>query len=168
MLLLPPIVAVNNSPTHQFPPPHPPPLSTTSIATALSHPSPPSVRRLTNREMQIRRERGLCFPCDERFSSGHCYKQKTLQVLWVMDKEEEGTNVLQSLERIQSEEETTYGPKIAALCVSSLVAFCSPQSMKVRGRIESREVIVHIDSGASHNFITENLVSELHLQCTPT
>ena len=93
MRLLPPTIAANNSPTHQFPPPHPPPFSTTSITTTPSHPSPPSFRRLTNCEMQIRRERGLCFHCDERFSPGHRYNQKTLQVLWVMDEEEEGTDV---------------------------------------------------------------------------
>ena len=39
--------------------------------------------------------------------------------------------------------------------------------MKVRGRIEYWEVIVLMDSGASHNFIIENLVLELHLRCTP-
>ena len=77
--------------------------------------------------------------------------------------EEEGTYVLQSLERTQSEEEIADGPETVTLCVSSLVGFCSPRSMKVRGRIESWEVIVLIDFGASHNFITENLVSELHL-----
>ena len=43
-----------------------------------------------------------------------------------------------------------------------------PHSLKVRGKIESREVIVLIDSGAFHNFITEDLVSELQLRCTPT
>ena len=91
--LLPPTATANNSPTHKFPPPHPPPLSTTSITTAPSHPSPPPFRRLSNREMQIRRERGLCFPCDERFSPGHRCKQKKFQVLWIMDEEEEGIDV---------------------------------------------------------------------------
>ena len=76
--------------------------------------------------------------------------------------------MFQSLERIQNEEKITYGPKTATLCVSSLVGFCSPPSMKVRGQIESQEVIVLIESIASHNFITKNLVSKLHLRCTPT
>ena len=84
-----------------------------------------------------------------------------------MDEEEEGIDVSKSRERIQNEEEITDGPETATLCVSSLVEFCSPQSMKVRGWIESQEVIVLIDSEASHNFIIENLVSELHLRCTP-
>ena len=86
VLLLPPTVAANNSPTHQFPPPDPPPLSTTSVTTTLSHPSPSSFRRLIDHEMQIRRERGTCFRCDECFPPGYLCKQKTLQVLWVMDE----------------------------------------------------------------------------------
>ena len=51
---------------------------------------------------------------------------------------------------------------------SSLVGFCSPHSMKVYDKIKSREVIVLIDSSASHNFITEHLVSELKVSHHPT
>ncbi|XP_061356960.1 uncharacterized protein LOC133301350 [Gastrolobium bilobum] len=51
-------------------------------STTLSRPSisstpslPPGVRRLTPEEMKTRREQGLCFNCDERFSRGHKCKQ---------------------------------------------------------------------------------------------
>ena len=40
--------------------------------------------------------------------------------------------------------------------------------MKVHGTLLSREVIVLVDSRASHNFIAESLISYLQLRCTPT
>ena len=60
------------------------------------------------------------------------------------------------------------GPISAVFCVSYLVGLCSPHSMKVRGNINGREVVVLIDLGASHNFIAESLVTELQLNCDPT
>ncbi|KAJ0078045.1 hypothetical protein Patl1_36617 [Pistacia atlantica] len=46
-------------------------------------------RRLTDAELQYKRERGLCYKCDEKFGPPHRCKNRTLQVLLVMDAEEE-------------------------------------------------------------------------------
>ena len=35
--------------------------------------------------------------------------------------------------------------------------------MKLRGRIKEKEVVILIDYGATHNFISEKLVNELQL-----
>ena len=134
---------------------------------ALTHLHTP-FKRLTDREMQEKREKRLCFRCDERFSPGHRCKQKTLQVLWVTnDEEEDGINPPLSDEAVDGIE-LTDGPTTAVLCISSMVGFCPPHLMKVREKIKAREVIVLIDSGASHNFISKHIVSELQLRCDPT
>ena len=125
-------------------------------------------KRLTDREMQEKRERGLCFRCDERFSPSHRCKQKTLQVLWVTDDEEEDGIDPPLPNEAAGGVELADGPTTAVLCISSMVGFCPPHSMKVRGKIKAREVIVLIDSGASHNFISEHIMSEVQLRCDPT
>lgn len=38
---------------------------------AVTKASPPGVKRLSWEELQRRREKGLCFNCDERFAPGH-------------------------------------------------------------------------------------------------
>lgn len=46
----------------------------------------PSFKNLTEVEVQSKREKGLCFCCDEKFSLGHYCKDKILQVLVVSER----------------------------------------------------------------------------------
>ena len=43
-----------------------------------------------------------------------------------------------------------------------------PNTMKLQGEVKGRITLVLIDSGASHNFITVDLVSQLGLSVEPT
>ena len=49
----------------------------------------------------------------------------------------------------------------AELSLNSIVGISTPKSMKLRGRVMDHEVVVLIDCGASHNFISTNLVTRL-------
>jgi len=48
--------------------------------------------------------------------------------------------------------------EVVELSISSVVGLTPPQTMKIKGEIGGREVVVLIDSGASHNFIASKLV----------
>lgn len=54
-------------------------------------------------------------------------------------------------------------PQAAVLFVSTMVGFCPPNSLKFRGKIKSKEMVVLIDSEASDNFISKTLVKDLGL-----
>ena len=57
---------------------------------------------------------------------------------------------------------TIVGWGVVELYLSSLVGSTTPYSMKIRAHVNNRAVIVLIDCGDSHNFLSSSLISELH------
>lgn len=49
------------------------------------------------------------------------------------------------------------------LSLNSMQGVSSFNTLKLWGRIGNREVLVLVDSGATHSFISESVVKELHL-----
>ena len=54
------------------------------------------------------------------------------------------------------------------LSINSVVGLADPRTMKVKGSIAQQEVVVLIDCGASHNFISTAVVQKLGLPCSDT
>ena len=55
----------------------------------LPYPNPPKPIRLTPKKLEDRREKGICFDCDNKYSKGHkCGEKK----LFYIDYEEEETD----------------------------------------------------------------------------
>ncbi|KAA0047644.1 Ty3/gypsy retrotransposon protein [Cucumis melo var. makuwa] len=131
-------------------------------------------RRLPNAEFQARKEKGLCFRCNEKYSVDHRCKMKELCELkmFVVKKEgeeyeiiEENTAEEKTLELLQEEEKQK---TFAELSLNSVVGLNDPGTMKIKGKIQEREVIILIDCGATHNFISEKLVESLQLPVKET
>ncbi|PWA91318.1 Ty3/gypsy retrotransposon protein [Artemisia annua] len=107
-------------------------------------------RRLTDAEMADKRSKGICFRCDEKFAPGHICASKTLQVLLVGDEEEDD----------ESDSEHVHLDSIE-VSLNSVLGFTTPRTMKVQGKLGDRDVVVLIDCGATHNFLSNNLVKDL-------
>ena len=125
------------------------------------------LRRLSDKELQEKRARGLCFKCDEKWSQGHRCKKKELSVLVIDDEEDEGLDGGSSEAPMSPPEElvpeVTTQPEVS---LNSVVGLSNPKTMKLRGVIKGNEVVVLIDPGATHNFISLAKVGELHLPIT--
>ncbi|XP_056699529.1 uncharacterized protein [Spinacia oleracea] len=125
------------------------------------------VRRLSERELQEKKAKGLCFRCDERWGVGHQCKKKEMSVLLV--DEEDGGEELAGEElggEFYSLEEQMEAEVPTTLSINSIVGITNPKTLKLVGYIGDGEVIVMVDSGATHNFISLRAVEKLKVPIT--
>ena len=122
------------------------------------------IKRLTESELQSRKEKGLCFKCDEKFSPGHRCK-KELRVLLMHEGKEEDN---QFDGRAIEEPSLVELKDVVELSLNSVVGLTTPGTMKIKGTIRSKKVIILVDSGATHNFLSLELVQQLALPLTTT
>ena len=97
--------------------------------------------------MQARREKGLCYNCDERFGPGHRCKRQQIFLLETMDDTAEH---LETMELVQGEEEQS----TLEISLHALSGVNTPQMMRVTGMIHGRKLHILIDSGSTHNFVS--------------
>lgn len=92
-------------------------------------------RRLNDKELQAKRERGECFRCEEKWSAGHRCKKRELSVILMQGEGEGGEDDGVSEDDVGCEE---YGdePKEAiqsGISLNSVVGISSPKTMKLMG-----------------------------------
>lgn len=124
------------------------------VRTANPRPIPSDVKRLAWEEMQKRREKGLCFNCDEKFVPDHRCRTRQSFFIEVTDSCDEED----SAEAV--EEETT------KISIHALADIQGPRTIRLGSWIKGRRVIVLIDSGSSHNFVNQDIAKKLHLDAT--
>ncbi|KAK9123136.1 hypothetical protein Sjap_012738 [Stephania japonica] len=144
-----------------------PPSSSSSSSPSSSkavtpHVSPPKFKRLTDSEAEARRKLGLCYRCDSKWFAGHRCQQCELQVMLVDDDDNDPPN--------PPEDASSEQPELVTMELSNhaVEGRPMPRTIKVKGRVGDVEVVILIDSGASHNFISPALVSTLKLPISVT
>lgn len=111
------------------------------------------VKRLSPDEMQERRSKGLCYNYNEKFVPG--YNCKKLFLLEVCEAEDDGDLVMDADHDTLDEV-----PEISLNVISGSKV---PDTMRIRGNIESLGTIVLIDSGSTNNFVSEDLARKVGL-----
>lgn len=122
------------------------------------------VRRLTDKELQHKKEKGLCYRCDDKWNPGHQCKKKELSVLLMQEEEREETDPQSEETKIPPQEITT----LSGICLNSVMGLTNPKSLKLKGTIAESEVVVLIDPGATHNFLSLQTINQLHIPVIPT
>lgn len=122
------------------------------------------VRKLSDKELQDKRAKGLCFRCDSKWNIGHKCQRKELSVLVT---QEEGWNTedggMEELEDVADPPPVDeVHPEIS---LNSVVGLTSPKTFKLKGEINGVPVIVMIDPGATHNFIATHALQQLGITC---
>ncbi|KAL4318769.1 hypothetical protein GQ457_18G015560 [Hibiscus cannabinus] len=124
-----------------------------------AHPTTP-MKRLSWEEMQRRRTQGLCFNCDEKFSSGHRCRKPQLLLLEGDSRSSCDDDDEESFNKAQLRE--------PAISMYALTGWSTARTMRVTATICDLELDVLIDSGSTHNFISEKMATWLQLPVIPT
>ncbi|WVZ18213.1 hypothetical protein V8G54_005535 [Vigna mungo] len=119
-----------------------------------------TVRNLPYPEFLKRKEEGRCYRCAGPFAPGHSCPEKSLRILLLAEDEEED----------ETEGSTNLEEKPMEHSACSAEGLTTPKTLKLKGRIGDKEIVVLIDSGASHNYMSKELTEELRLPVmdTPT
>ncbi|XP_025628555.1 uncharacterized protein [Arachis hypogaea] len=138
------------------PPPQNPPLLPTP-------PKPNTMRKLTPMEIQFRREKGICFTCDERYSPSH--KCASKHCFLIQTVEEVPTDQDSAIEIPEVDQ---ISPVLAEdrvepfhLSYNAMAGIPARRSIRFRGLVHGRDIRVLMDGGNSDNFIHPALVRRL-------
>lgn len=114
-----------------------------------------SFRKFSDAEIEERRRRGLCFRCDETFSPGHICKNRHLHVLLMGEDEKQMEGVEAEIAlQVNAEQALQFQ-------MGSVAGMKSQKSLKLWGELQGKRVMVLVNSGASHNFISQELVQQM-------
>jgi hypothetical protein len=95
----------------------------------------PQPTRLTPQQLEERKEKGLCFNCDSKYSKGHKCGENKLFYIDCEEEEEQEQEPSQdeNVEAISSEE---LNPTISC---NALVGISTPQTLKIEGYIKKKK-----------------------------
>ncbi|XP_061357767.1 uncharacterized protein LOC133302059 [Gastrolobium bilobum] len=125
---------------------------------------PIPIKRLSPAEMQVRRDKNLCYNCDEIFVRGHkCKGRATLLYLEGTDDEPPDIPPDHTLAHTVEEVEPPSQEVPHEISFNALFGHQSSNSFRLQGTIYGQPVQLLIDGGSTHNFITSRMASHFHL-----
>ncbi|XP_038906781.1 uncharacterized protein LOC120092698 [Benincasa hispida] len=124
----------------------------------------PPMKRLLDSEFRDQLDKGLCFRCNEKYALGcRCkVKENRELMLFITNKEEETVvdeeegEELKEMKAIEDEDK-------AEIVLRSMFGLSARGTMKLKGELKGKEVLVLIDCETTHNFVHQKIVRELHL-----
>ncbi|XP_061366875.1 uncharacterized protein LOC133310005 [Gastrolobium bilobum] len=132
------------------------PVSTTTPRTMSTSSSTLPIKRLPPEEIARKRELGLCYTCDEKWTARHRSKSQMLLLFGEMEEETP-----------EAEEEIVWTPnnqnESVEATLHALSGSLSPRALILEARISDHLVRVLVDSGSSHNFISRELATTLQM-----
>ncbi|KAA8538347.1 hypothetical protein F0562_027830 [Nyssa sinensis] len=116
-----------------------------------------SIRADVQAELQDRRNKGLCYNCDEKFKPGH--RCKKLFIIEACLDEDEGDLIME--EDCEDENQLVETLEISLHAINGVR---SAETMRIQGSLRQVAVYALIDSGSTHNFVSEKLAKKVCLK----
>ncbi|KAJ1411038.1 Aspartic peptidase domain superfamily [Sesbania bispinosa] len=131
--------------------------------TANPHNTPNNpIRKMTPAEMQVRREKGLCYTCDDKFTPQHKCPNRHFMIMQVEDEIPETEDTAQQTELVEDNAEQEHHLSFNALKGNSGLG-----TIRFSGRIKGHSVRILLDGGSSDNFLQPRVAQFLSLPIQP-
>ncbi|CAM8941280.1 unnamed protein product [Rhodiola kirilowii] len=111
------------------------------------------VRRLSITDMAARREKGLCFNCDEKFVPGYQCKPRFQCLVLEEDVFEEEPLEPSYEEVVVIGDQEQIEADVPSISFHALQGKPVPQTLRIEGMLKGARVVVLIDTGSTHNFL---------------
>lgn len=130
------------------------------------------LKRITPAQMEERKKQGLCYNCDEKWGPGHKCKNAMLflhDCVEFMPNANSGVHITEidsssgscvSEDALKCQNDMVEEAEITLYVLSG-----TPTSgtMRVKGKVRGKSVVILMDSGSTHNFVDPSLFSQLHI-----
>ncbi|XP_072062187.1 uncharacterized protein [Arachis hypogaea] len=132
-----------------------------STNTPTKEPQPP-FKKLTSAEIRARREKGLCYYCDDKCQL--LIGEEELREL--LQGTTGGNGEVHELDTEEEEEEgEQQNPRIK---LNAFEGEFHPETLRVKGTHANKQLLILIDGGSTYNFIKGSIAKNLNLSLTPT
>lgn len=118
--------------------------------------------KLSELEYAAKKRTGTCYTCDEKWSKTHVCRNQELNVMVVLT--DHGSECGDEMFHDTVEEVNEKVAEIMELFLYSFFGSSSPKTTKMWGSIGKIKVLVMIDGGATHNFISPTVVMQAQLK----
>ena len=109
-------------------------------------------------EIKERRDKGLCFYCDEKFGPGHrCKRLFSIEACWPDDE-------TKAKDQEDEEEQTRSTKEALGISLHAIAGTPAPQTTRVKALMKGRFLTILLDSRSTHNFLSEGMADRLKLQ----
>ncbi|PNX92889.1 Ty3/gypsy retrotransposon protein [Trifolium pratense] len=126
----------------------------------------PNIKRISPAERQVRRDKGLCYWCDEKFSFTHKCPNRQLMLVQYDDDEDKLFDEMTQPPDITTNSHDTNPPE-HHLSLNAMKGTSNMGVLRFEGSIEHIRVQILIDGGSSDNFLQPRIAKFLRLPIEP-
>ncbi|KAJ1425157.1 Zinc finger, FYVE/PHD-type [Sesbania bispinosa] len=126
------------------------------------------LKHLSLLELNERRKKGPCYKCGGKYHPLHQCPDKQLKVMLLED--DEVVDGIGDFQNVELGDLSDSDGECSMMLLGNLICHQqdSPQTMKLRGSLKGIPVLILVDSGATHNFVSKRLVSKVGWEAEET
>ncbi|XP_026410147.1 uncharacterized protein LOC113305293 [Papaver somniferum] len=129
-------------------------------------PTTPTIKNLTQEEMNKGRVQGLCYNCDEVYKQGHfCKGKQNIFMLQVENTDSQDTG--EEGEFFEEAEDSPVHPDME-ISLHALTGHVTGDTIRIPGVLNNHKASILIDSGSTTSFIDSALDTSLHCNIEAT